>query len=157
LSLTGSSKTLSRLRDDCTGAAWSPDGASIAFGTYLGGSKDMGVVSLSVTGADGSGTRTIGRTGGFPHDLSWSPDGSSIVVETNFVGFGVPSGVFVVDVASRHWQRVIDGERLGSSIPDWLMPPSWSSDGGSIYVRTEGGVSQVDVATGTVTPLAAYP
>jgi Tol biopolymer transport system component len=57
--------------DTAASPAWAPDGDQIAFTGSLG---------ISVTGANGSGARTLALEPALPNSLDWSPDGTLLAV-----------------------------------------------------------------------------
>jgi len=66
----------SRLADDARGAAWSPDGALIAF-IRTSGDPSGRSNAVWVVGPDGTGERTLTDHG---YRVDWSPDGSLLLV-----------------------------------------------------------------------------
>jgi Tol biopolymer transport system component len=113
---TGKTHDISRSRADDMGAAISPDGRSIAFG-----STRSGVLALYVARIDGSGLRVVKtfRPGFTALVARWSPDGSRIAATagtccaaTDEVWLGTPDGVGVI--------------RLHAAA---YAPAAWSPDG----------------------------
>ena len=114
------------------GAAFSPDGAQIAFhvSNALGG--------IFVAGATGESARRI-TDGGF--DPAWSPDGKLIAYATEEVGDPYQrlgdSTMYVVDVGGGAPRKVLDGD---------AVQPSWSPSGERlVYWNNLGG--QRDIYT----------
>jgi Tol biopolymer transport system component len=104
----------SRLVVDGLKGSWAPDGTQLAFGRPRGG----GIVTLDLSTGE---LRTLTDTG---KDPAWSPDGRYIayVKEPHFNEFG-SEVVWVVDPRSGAPRQVGRGGF-----------PSWSSDGGTVYV-----------------------
>jgi Tol biopolymer transport system component len=97
--------------------AWSPDGASIAYG----GGADLNTSSLIVANADGSGAHQIVDRPIL--GLSWSPDGKRIA----YIGWDKSggTGVYVVGADGTGDTRVIEG--FWDSV-------AWSPDGGLLLL-----------------------
>jgi serine/threonine protein kinase len=96
---------------DCSGAAWSPDGNSVAFSLPDG--------SINLVKSDGTDAHKLSAVGGVAHQLAWSPDGSTIR--------------FFLDGKSL-WEISSGGSNLHQLLSDW-HPSSdkccgrWAPDG----------------------------
>lgn len=119
------------------GAAWSPDGRTLAFTTYrYGGWK------LALADADGSSVRRLTRNARSVYEgsPSWSPDGSRLA----FMRYRSEQGVWIVRADGTEAERVLDNGR------DYYLnaQPSWSSDGQRLlYVsRIDGDYEVCSVA-----------
>jgi TolB protein len=98
------------------GAAWSPDGSTIAFGAGAAFSNHATPAQIAIMKADGSGFRTITSQHANAAFPSWSPDGKRIVYRVA----GAEQGLRIVNVE--------DGEmtQLTSGYDDF---PGWSPKG----------------------------
>jgi Tol biopolymer transport system component/DNA-binding winged helix-turn-helix (wHTH) protein len=95
--------TLRHLVDSsAVNAAWSPDGASIAYATALG--------EVMLIGSDGSGGRKLvpGTSAPDTYGVAWSPDGARLRFNR----------------AGKLWEVLADRSGLHEVLPDWR--PSWS-------------------------------
>jgi Tol biopolymer transport system component len=107
-----------RITDDAfvdTDAAWSPDGASLAFSSDRAGGMDVWVRDLK-SGAD----RRLTTLPGADMAATWSPDGKSIAFVSN-VEFE-QGEVYIVAAGGGEPRRVLD-RSFGVGYP------SWSADG----------------------------
>jgi serine/threonine protein kinase/Tol biopolymer transport system component len=97
------------------GAAWSPDGKTIA---YANGNQ------ILLARSDGSQLRPLLKTPGTPSDLRWSPDGTLLRFTLS-------------DPQTNNrslWQASADGSHLHPLLPGWNNPPNeccgnWTPDG----------------------------
>jgi len=120
--------------------AWSPDGRSIAFGSW--GFADGGIPDgIWVVDANGRGLRRV-ATADDPSDPTWSPDGRRIAFSaTGIQGAGCcVRKVYVVDARGTRLRQAIARPRLH------VDEPAWSPDGRSIAVR----VRSLFAATGEI-------
>jgi Tol biopolymer transport system component len=106
------------------GAAWSPDGARIA---YTLGSE------LRLARSDGTDPRTLVTAPGFPALPCWSPDGKSLRYSVQDARTAV----------STLWQVSADGTNPRELLPGWTGAPNaccgaWTPNGKS-FVFTAGG------------------
>jgi len=104
---------------DVADPAWSQDGKRIAF---ISGA--IGVSSLNVMNADGSGLRQVTSSSNLFSHPTWSPDGSQIA-------FAVRDSVtFHFSI----WVIKTDGTGLRNLLPNGTSEPAWSPDGQKIAV-----------------------
>jgi len=99
-----------------SGAAWSPDGRTIAYAT-----RDN---DLFVANGDGAGSRKLVKLSGDGSWIRWSPDGTHVRFtihepETNTTSL---------------WEISADGNHLRPLLPDWSTTPAeccgnWTADG----------------------------
>jgi len=112
---------------DCC-AAWSPDGAKIAFVSFISTGSE-----ISVMNADGS--NPIRLTNNKVHDLSptWSPDGAKIAFASNRDG---QSEIYLMDTDGSNPTRLTNTQDN--------YDPVWSPDGTKIAYRrdsqSDGGI-----------------
>lgn len=111
------------------GAAWSPDGLTIAF------VNERGIHTVS---ADGRALRRLSRGGGDPH---WSPDGESIAFVREFAG--ASSGLYLIDRKGGE-QRRLARFRDDSDV----SVAGFSPDGEWILVEGDAGLTLVPVGGG---------
>lgn len=140
---------------EITGAQWSPDGSRISFTATL--AARPGVHSVYVVDAEGSNLRPLSTVeAGRVFDegnQAWSPDGSKIALQRwEQLGDGSQglNPIAVVDVASGSVRSV------GPTSPNGFVSWAWSPDGKSILevpMDDSGALLQVDVASGTATPV----
>jgi dipeptidyl aminopeptidase/acylaminoacyl peptidase len=151
------------------GAAWSPDGTSIAWVSRRDGDHPGAIVVLPL---DGGEARVVTSHASMPSSLRWSPDGRSIayIVETDPDNPEekpkdpkAPAPVIVVDrldykldgrgVYNRQRQQcfVVDvetGNRRQLSDPETHAgSPSWSPDGKTLAVTTDLANSHASTLT----------
>ena len=115
-------RNLTRLTFDAglqAGAAWSPDGRSIAYASDRAGNSD-----IWVQGVAGGEPVQLTRSAAQDTEPSWSPDGRSIVFRSDREG----GGLFVVPAFG-------GPERQLTSV-GWH--PQWTPDGSEIHFRTGG-------------------
>jgi len=140
---------------DHTSAAWSPDGASLAYTGNASPDADLdGASDLWIVPADGSsGPRRLTRTVGPVEAPAWSPDGASIAYlghDNKFAGATLPR-VWIVPVSgtpvclTRAYEGTI-GRAIGGDVRS--QPDdgglTWAPDGRRLYfLTTERGSCQV--------------
>ena len=113
-------------------AAWSPDGSQIAFGATK---VAVGLRSLFVVKADGSGLKEISPADAGGISAQWSPDGRWIAFTSRIccqpqVWIVHPDGTSATQLTDGH-----DGSTSYAQI--------WSPDGGKLlFVRDDGGGHQ---------------
>ena len=124
---------------------WSPDGTQLAFTTFIGAVKHIGIITV-----DGARLRDLGSGDDHAEEPAWSPDGTSIAVAFDVVSPDStlnPGGIAIhaADGGSRRELRLPDVQSLSE-------PPTWSSEGTWLgYVRTaaqgggSGGIALVAV------------
>jgi serine/threonine protein kinase len=124
--LGGAPRRLGDLRTGnlSTGAAWSPDGASIAF--------TVGA-ELRLARGDGSESRTLVTAAGSPSFPRWSPDGKVLRYSVQNARTGVPT----------LWQANADGSHPRELLPGWTgglnaCCGDWNPNG-SYFVFTASG------------------
>lgn len=129
--------------------AWSPDGTRLAIRVDAVGATGPEDSTVVVVPVRGPGFTVLGP-GANP---VWSPDGQQIAMT-------------VTDGRSSYvWVQAPDGgaRRQVSDMPVNPEPPSWSPDGLQLVVSYAGislapaGLSRIDVAAGSVTPLIDDP
>lgn len=105
-------------------AVWSPDGTSVAFGTYVADAAtgERNRTAISIVGGDGSDLRTLtDRPGGLGDGVSWSPDGrflSYIGRPDDTQAASAASDVFVIG-ADGTGDRNVTGTTADESLPEW--------------------------------------
>lgn len=117
-------------------AAFSPDGARIAFVSDRGGSLDLWLMA-----ADGSGVRQLTDDPATEVSPAWSPDGERLAFISDREGDR--TNIFVVEVASGVESQITFQDR-GLAFLDW------SPDGASIAYSAAGADHPTDPA---LTPL----
>ena len=127
------------------GAAWSPDGRTLAVvssAPRLAGSSSLGPAQLWVVDLPGSRRRVDLRTDlvdaqgrDWATSIRWSPDGSRFAFESASSASTAPSNVFLVPVNGS-----------GVIVLHDATLPAWSSDGRSIaIVSGAGATARIDV------------
>ena len=144
---TGAARQLTDLDDAAIGAAWSPDGARVAFLEVDGAWRRAAVSVVDV--ATGETTRIRGSSFG-PGRPTWSPDGRYVAVAA------------LRPYASRYRegtnQILLIPSTPGTGEERWLVPdphrsldtragagPAWSPDGSKIAIVREGGITVLPV------------
>jgi TolB protein len=96
--------------------AWSPDGRTIAFGTWRDGNEDIHVMN-----ADGSGQRNLTRTRNLLNEGAvWSPDGRKIAFVSRRGG---TEEIWAMDADGSDQVKLASAPVLDAS-PDWSpLPP----------------------------------
>ena len=118
--------------------SWSPDGASIAFGSNRQ-ADNIWIVST----VDGEPKQITHEPQGSPsRHPSWSPDG-------RYIAHDAESGTRVRVISAE------DGSRV-AEIPAFVPVsrggyPCWSPDGSMIAFTAEGGIWTIDLSSGTLT------
>jgi dipeptidyl aminopeptidase/acylaminoacyl peptidase len=105
------------------GAAWSPDGRTLA---YV--SERSGFYEIHLVGADGTGDRRLTSAGADHSGLDWHPDGSRLVAAR---GRRNRFDLVVVDAGSGEAQVLAEGGRWSS--------PYWTRDGGLVAEYEDHG------------------
>ena len=117
---------LRRLAADARGPAWSPDGARIAYTSFLRG-------GVWVMNADGSGKRRVAPTPVEAEWVAWSPDGGHLLFSTTTF-----SSLSVVNT---------DGSGLTSVFaraPGYAgYSPAWAPDGRIFFGRRSGSLGEI--------------
>jgi tricorn protease len=100
------------------GAAWSPDGKTIAYITDEGGVQEMALFNLETSVEK---RMALGDAPAVYVDLRWSPDSSKLVYTDNRLA------VWVIDVASGKNTKIDTGTYRGgtSSEPRWSPDSKW--------------------------------
>jgi len=112
--------------------AWSPDGATIAFGN---------ATQVSTIRPDGSHQRTFTNVGDLVGDVSWSPDGHSIL-------FDAGDRIYTIGADGRNLRQLVSGPP--NSGPG---APSWSPNGRRIlYFSTPRAAGGYGAEVWTVKP-----
>ena len=115
-------------------AAWSPDGAHVAFaGTRRGAAREAGR-DIFVVDASGGNLRELTRSGRAIHPL-WSPDGGTVVfAELEPPADGPPAAaIWALDIAGGSLRRLTEPARGTVDLPG-----SFTRDGSQLaFTRTE--------------------
>ena len=100
------------------GAAWSPDGASVAYFSDAGGEY-----KLHVRTADGKGDAKVYPLGGagYYENAAWSPDSKKIAFADN------SQSLFWIDLASGAVKKIASEPQYAPR-GVWRMKPGWSPD-----------------------------
>jgi Tol biopolymer transport system component len=124
---TGSPERITSDPGDDRAAAFSPDGAMLAFDSTRADGTDIWVMR-----ADGSDARQLTFDHGFTWGATWSPDGSSIAFNAwrKFDDFN--QDIYRIDPDGRNETRLTQD-------PDAELEPSWSADGRRIVFRRVTG------------------
>ena len=107
--------------------AWSPDGATLAFGSTKSG-LSFDIYTVAVFPTVGSPVRRTFDDRSAEQQPDWSPDGTRIAYQTNFYG---PDNLAIVDLTTPSPHSTSFAEPL--AFPVYHRRPSWSSDGKSLY------------------------
>jgi hypothetical protein len=136
------------------GASWSPDGTRIALAAYVGAPK-AGIWTERLDGSDPVQVTSVNDSTVTDGSPSWSPDGQQIAFDRSGQVYSVSSGGGAV----HQWTS------LPAGVGAWA--PEWSPNGHFIEFQalSEGlgpsdntsTVMEVNVATGTVSPLFTQP
>lgn len=110
--------------------AWSPDGKRLVYVQ-----NEVGLPTMWVINADGSGRTQLSGLPGYVDTPSWSPDGTKIVFAAHLDGEDYQ--IYVVDSAGNKWQRITH-----TNTSDGY--PAWSPDGKKIVFSSspKGAVSE---------------
>ncbi len=128
---------------DGAGAAWSPDGARIAYFAERDGNLDIYSVA-----ADGTDEVRLTEDPAADHSPVWSPDGGSIA----FVSERDGDQDIVVMNADGSDQRDVSG----NAVPDDF--PAWSPDGGTIaFVSYLEGADPLTIGDGNAEVFVVAP
>jgi TolB protein len=119
-----------RLTDgaDDWGAAWSPDGRSIAYKSSSG--PGPGATQIVVMAADGSGRRQVTSVTGEPTVPSWSPDGSRIAFNLEQDGKG---SIWSIALDGTDLQNLSNDQSAASSLT--FGGGAWGKGGRIVYTR----------------------
>jgi Tol biopolymer transport system component len=104
--------------------AWSPDGTTIAFGSYACPSDEhapycqRGTHSLMTTTVAGADNTTLAEVTG--DRLVWSPDGRRLAFEGDGGVSEGGGGIYVMEADGSHLVRLADG-----SAPRWSPDSQW--------------------------------
>jgi TolB protein len=110
--------------------AWNPDGRSLAYISYRGGSPEIYVASIF----ESKGANVTAGKAGQPYALSWSPDGRQIAYASN------KTGNLEIWVANADGS---DARRLTDS-PGSDTAPAWSPTGREIaFTSSRSGTPQI--------------
>ena len=112
---------------------WSPDGASIVFGSDRSGDSELYVVRV-----DGDGLERITDSPGVDAHPAWSPDGSMIAFDSDRTG---DREIHVLDLGSRNVRRMTDSA-------GWDGTPFWDSTGRALlfYSERDGNAELYEVS-----------
>ena len=112
------------------GAAFSPDGQTVAFSSFASCGGRCTRYTLYLVGRDGSGLRPIADSMNWSPSPSWSPDGHRLVYHGGVSIYGWEGSVYVLDVESNRTRAIA---RKG-------IQPVWAPRGNRIaYTATRGG------------------
>jgi Tol biopolymer transport system component/DNA-binding winged helix-turn-helix (wHTH) protein len=138
---SGIERQLTFLDGDCWGAAWSPDGNEIAFGSDAGGVPRLWRIAI-----EGTVPYCLESTMPGPRSccdsLEWSP-GTQILYQ-------MPGNrnLAMVDPTTEHEERLIQDDSVG-----WVFHPRYSPDGSQVAVfwnhRDGRGIWVLDAETGS--------
>ena len=140
-----------------TAGSWSPDSRRLAFITFARGDNFLSIVD--VESRDTEHIKVPGLEAIL--NVAWSPDGQTIALAGQTTGV---SDLFLYNLQSKEVRRL-----TADKFAD--MQPAWSPDGRTIAFVTDRGASTVlqqlqfadhrlatiDVASGRVTEIAAFP
>jgi hypothetical protein len=121
-----------------SGAAWSPDGSKIAFGSDRDEDDDIYVVNVDADGVPtGAPTNLTDNSAADDWNPAWSPDGSKIAFYSNRDG---NSEVYVMNANG-------SGQTNLSKYPGaYDVDPAWSPDGSKIaFMSTRDGDADIYV------------
>jgi Tol biopolymer transport system component len=118
------------------GAAWSPDGKSVAFTTNRRGTYDIYVMN-----ADGSRQRPLLAGPTYDWAPSWSPDGKRLAFVSDRAG--IPQ-IYSLEIASGRVTRLTFMNAIDED-GDGDYTPNWSSRGQIAFQRTLDDVSSIFV------------
>ena len=111
----GSGRSLVLIRGDIEHPTWSPDGARIAFDSFL---PRRGFIAIFVVNVDGSGLKRLSPRHSLDESPDWSPDGTLIAFDSQKTG-----KIMTMDPAGGNRTVVAGNHAFG---------PSWSPDGSKI-------------------------
>jgi TolB protein len=104
--------------------AWSPDGSTLAFTSYMRGSPDLYTI-----GADGKGLKQLVGGNGSKITPSWSPDGTLIAFSSSLLS----SDAKLYTIPSKG-SKVRQITNSSSGID---LAPTWSPDGGALIFASD--------------------
>lgn len=117
-----------KVRENVTGADWSPDGKEIAFTSFIQGGGSA-VSIIGVVSSAGTAERELARVDAvLLPAIRWSPDGERLVVIAAQVTGTTSNRMLLVDLASGDVEPFDDALATGVNIS-----PAWTTDGQLVW------------------------